>query len=114
MTFSQKIKTGVALFISIVALNAQAAPSCGDHLCTPQELDCIENSALCTQNPNSQYIFEQGFSLGYSYLEAAQDAINMASAECAPRTATRVTPFQFHQATGRQNGISASAYFKCD
>lgn len=121
MTLPQKIKAGAAIFISIAALNTQAAPSCGDHLCTPQELDCMENPALCSQapdpsnqNPNSQFFLEQGFSFDFSYSEATLDAVNKANAECAPRAATRVTPFQFHHASGRQNGVSASAYFKCD
>lgn len=121
MTFSHKIKTGMALIVSIAALKTQAAPSCGSHLCTPQELDCMENPALCSQdpdpsnqNPVSQIFLEQGFSLDFSYSEATQDAISKATAECEPRAATRVTPFQFRHTPGRQNGVSASAYFKCN
>ena len=37
----------IAVLISIVAFGAQAAPSCGGHLCTPHELDCMENPDLC-------------------------------------------------------------------
>lgn len=118
MTLLQKIKTGAALFTSIAALNTQAAPSCGGHICTPQELDCMENPALCNQasgpnQPPSSFL-QNGYSIHLSYTEAAQDAINKATAECHPLPAIRLTPFQFHQTPGDFVAVSASAYFKCD